>query len=42
MDTKEIKRSFIKEKSIKIQGFFDKKVFDYLETRDIIGTLNLL
>ena len=42
MDTKEIKRSFIKEKSIKIQGFFDKKVFDYLETRNIFGISNLL
>ena len=28
----------MKEMSIKIQGFFDKKVIDYLETRDIFGT----
>ena len=28
----------MKEMSIKIQGFFDEKVIDYLETRDIFGT----
>ena len=32
----------MKEISIKIQGFFDKTVIEYLEIRDIFGTPNLL